>query len=165
MKMDKQRYLIAIVGSDGYTWKITDIWNPNFARDCCTGFASTDSKHVWDYEALKSALRRLSMTENALSAVRVSTSVVENFRLKTSDTHLRANRSGRKEQGLPVSSTEDLIIPKVTQSAINCQTASIQMGKLAGWCTTLDRNKVQTSARIEAVLTEALSDVPCLNSA
>jgi len=25
MKMDKQRYLIAIVGSDGYTWKITDI--------------------------------------------------------------------------------------------------------------------------------------------
>jgi len=68
--------------------------------------------------------------------------------LKTSDTHLRENRSGRKEQGLPVSSTEGLTALKDIQRAINRQTASIQMDKLAGWCTALDRNKVQTSARI-----------------
>jgi hypothetical protein len=82
--MENQRYLIAVVESDGYTWRITDTWNSNFARDCCIGVASTDDEHVWNYEALKSALPWLSMTENALSAVRVSTSNAVNLRLKTS---------------------------------------------------------------------------------
>jgi hypothetical protein len=88
------------------------------------------------------------MTENALSAERVSPTITGDFRLMRLDTHLRANHSDRKEQGLPVSPTEGLTTLKVTQSVINCHAASIQMGELAGWCIAVDSNKVQTSARI-----------------